>query len=179
MSANCIAFTSCSLFSRSSSHYFPHAFTILIEGGCIGRSTFREPLLPRSSALKPYRELHRPLSNRIVLRRPLHARQNTPPRLHQTPLLNPHANRETYSDHTSVHERAGIIRNTDQAPPVRSQFKQGQMPTKLLPSALYLNEARQTAGKNSTPPPLPHLLLNIFSTLPMASEEPFSGILPG
>ena len=35
MSANCVAFTSCCLFSRSSSHYFPHAFTMLIEGGCI------------------------------------------------------------------------------------------------------------------------------------------------
>ena len=57
--------------------------TMLIEGGCIiGRSTFREPLPSPSSALKPYRELHRPLSNRIVLRRPLHARLNTPPRLH-------------------------------------------------------------------------------------------------
>ena len=43
MSAYCAAFTSCSLFSRSSSHYFPHACTMLIEGGCIiGRSTFRE-----------------------------------------------------------------------------------------------------------------------------------------
>src|SRR3990170_8339730 len=94
MRANCVAFTSCNLFSRSSSHYFPHA---LIEGGCIGRSTFREPLLPPSSALKPYRELRRPLSNQIVLCRPLHARLNTPPRLHQTPPLNPHANRETYS----------------------------------------------------------------------------------
>src|SRR5215216_3526631 len=36
------------------------------------------------------------------------------------------------------------------------------MPAKLLPSALYLNEARQTAGKNRTPPPLPHLLLHHF-----------------
>src|SRR3954469_23171476 len=82
MRANCVAFTSCSLVSRSSSHYFPHA---LIEGGCIGRSTFREPLIPRSSALKPYRELRRPLSNQIVvLHRPLHAWLNTPPRLHQT-----------------------------------------------------------------------------------------------
>src|SRR3954463_2247492 len=79
MRANCVAFTSCSLFSRSSSHYFPHA---LIEGGCIGHSTFREPLLPPSSTLK-----HRPLSNRIVLCRPLHAGLNTPPRLHQTPPL--------------------------------------------------------------------------------------------
>ena len=43
--------------------YFPHA---LIEGGCIGRSTYREPLLPPSSALKPYWELRRPLSNRIL-----------------------------------------------------------------------------------------------------------------
>jgi hypothetical protein len=168
MSANCVAFTSCSLFSRSSSHYFPHA---LIEGGCIGRSTFREPLLPRSSALKPYRELRRPLSNRIVLRRPLHARLNTPPRLHQTPPLNPHANRETYSGHTSVHERAGIKRNTGRAPPVRPQFKRGQTPAKLLPSALYLHEARQTAGKNRTPPPLPHLLLHHF----LHSSDGFRG----
>src|SRR3990170_1340331 len=71
---------------------------MLTEGGCIiGHSTFREPLPPPSSALKSYRELRHPLSNRIVLRRPLHARLNTPPRLHQTPPLNPHANRETYS----------------------------------------------------------------------------------
>src|SRR5215216_3911365 len=83
MSANCVAFTSCCLFFRSSSHYFPHAFTMLIEGGCIiGRSTFREPLPSPSSALKSYQELCHPLSNRIVLHRPLHARLNTPPRLH-------------------------------------------------------------------------------------------------
>ena len=112
MRANCIAFTSCSLFSWSSSHYFPHACTMLIEGGCIiGRSTFRELLPSPSSALKPYGELCHPLSNLIVLRRPLHARLNMPPRLHQTPPLNPHANQETYSGHTPVHEQAGIKRN--------------------------------------------------------------------
>src|SRR4051812_28289326 len=45
--------------------------TMLIEGGCIiGRSKFREPLPSPSSALNPYRELRRPLSNRIVLRHP-------------------------------------------------------------------------------------------------------------
>ena len=159
MRANCVSFTSCSLFSLSSYHYFPHA---LIEGGCIGHSTFREPLLPPSSALKPYRELRHPLSNRIVLRRPLHARLNTPPRLHQTPSLNPHANQETYSGHTSVHEWARIKCNTGRAPPVHPQFKRGQTPAKLLPSALYLHEARPTAGKNCTPPPLPHLLLHHF-----------------
>ena len=137
--------------------------TMLIEGGCIiGRSTFREPLPSPSSTLKPYRELRRPLSNRIVLHRPLHARLNTPPRLHQTPPLNPHAKRETYSGHMSVHERARIKRNTGRAPPVRPQFKRGQTPAKLLPSALYLHEARQTTGKNRTPPPLPHLLLHHF-----------------
>src|SRR3989337_197994 len=44
--------------------------TMIIEGGCInGRSTFREPLPSPSSALKPYRELRNPLSNRIVMRR--------------------------------------------------------------------------------------------------------------
>ena len=48
----------------------------------IGHSTFREPLPSPSSVLKPYRELGRLLSNRIVLRCPLHARLNTPPRLH-------------------------------------------------------------------------------------------------
>ena len=57
--------------------------TMLIEGGCIiGRSTFREPLPSPSSALKPYREPRCPLSNRIVLHCLLHARLNTPPRLH-------------------------------------------------------------------------------------------------
>ena len=90
---------------------------------------------------------------------------NTPPRLHQTPLLNPHANRETYSSHTSIHERAGTKHNTDRAwNLVCPQFKRGQTPAKLLPSTLYLNEARrrQIAGKNRTPLPLPHLLLHHF-----------------
>ena len=156
MSANWVAFTLGCLFSRSSSHYFPHAFTMLIEGGCIiGRSTFQEPLPPPSFTLKPYLQLCRPLLNRIVLRRPLHAQLNTPPRLHQTPPLNPHANQESYFGHTSVHERAGIKRNTGRAPPVRPQFKRGQTPSKLLPSTLYLNKARQTTGKNRTPLPLP------------------------
>ena len=88
-----------------------------------------------------------------------------------SPPLNPHANRETYSGHTSVHERAGIKRNTGRAPPVRPQFKRGQTPAKLLPSALYLHEARQTAGKNRTPPPLPHLLLHHF----LHSSDGFRG----
>ena len=83
MSANSVAFTSCYLVSRSSSHYFPHAFMILIEGGCIiARSTFWEPLPSPPSALKPYRELHHPLQNQIVLRCPLHAWLSTPPCLH-------------------------------------------------------------------------------------------------
>ena len=83
MSANCVAFTSCCLFSWSSSHYFPHAFTMLIEGGCIiGRSTFRELLPSPLSTLKPYRELRCPMSNQIVLHRLLPAWLNTPPRLH-------------------------------------------------------------------------------------------------
>ena len=93
---------------------------------------------------------------------PAARRLYTPPRLHQTPPLNPHANRETYSGHTSVHERVGIKRNTGRAPPVRPQFKRGHTLAKLLPSALYLHEARQTAGKNRTPPPLPHLRLHQF-----------------
>ena len=59
-----------------------------------------------------------------------------------SPPLNPHANRETYSSHTSGHERAGIKRNAGQAPPVRPQFKRGRTLAKLLPSALYFNEAR-------------------------------------
>ena len=79
-----------------------------------------------------------------------------------SPPLNPHANRETYSDHTSVHEQAGIKRNTGQGPLVRPQFKRGQTSAKLLLSALYLHEAIQTAGKNLTPQPLPHLRLHHF-----------------
>ena len=79
----------------------------------------------------------------------------------------------------SVHERAGIKRNIGRDPPVHPQFKRGQTSAKLLPSALYLHEARQTVGKNRTPPPLPISSFTIFSTLLMASDEPFSGILPG
>ena len=75
-----------------------------------------------------------------------------PPTARPAPPLNPHANRETYSGHTFVHKWAGIKRNTGRAPPVRPQFERGQTPAKLLPSALYLHEARQTAGKNRTPP---------------------------
>ena len=85
-----------------------------------------------------------------------------PPAARPAPPLNPHANRESYSGHTSVHERAGIKCNNGRAPHVRPQFKRGQTPAKLLYSALYLHEARQTAGKNRTPPPLPHLLLHHF-----------------
>ena len=100
-----------------------------------------------------------------------------PPAARPTPQLNPsvkpHANRESYSGHTSVHERARIKRNTSRDPPVRPQFKLGQMPAKLLPSALYLNEVRQTTGKNRTPPPLTHLLLHHF----LHSSDGFPGAI--
>ena len=172
MRANCVAFTSCSLFSRTSSHYFPHA---LIEGGCIGRSTFQEPLLPPSSALKPYRELRRLLSNRIVLRRPLHARLNTPPLLHLT--------------------RMQTEKPTPATCPFMSRPELNETPTELLPSALSLNEARRRP-RSYRPPSIytrpdrqrariaplrrsPISSFTIFSTLPMASEELFSGLLPG
>ena len=88
----------------------------------------------------------------------MHARLNTPPRLHQTPLLNPHANRETYSGHTSVHKRAGIKRNIGRDPPIRRLFN-------------LLFKRGQTPAKNRTPPPLPYLLLHHFFTLTMAYEE--------
>src|SRR5215216_2596266 len=40
-----------------------------------------------------------------------------------------------------------------------------------FPSGLYLNEARQTAGKNRNPPSLPHLLLHHF----LHSSDGFRG----
>ena len=68
-------------------------------------------------------------------------------------------------------------------------------PAELLPSALSLNEARRRPSSYRPPSiytrpdrqrariaPLrrsPISSFTIFSTLPMASEEPFSGILPG
>ena len=139
---------------------------------------FGKTLPSPSSALKPYRELRRPLSNRIVLRRPLHARLNTPPRLHQTPPLNPHANRETYSGHTSVHERAGIKRNTAELLPSALSLNEARRrPSSYHPSSIYTRPDRQRARIA----PLrrsPISSFTIFSTLPMAFEEPFSGILP-
>lgn len=76
------------------------------------------------------------------------------------PPLNPRESRGTYSDYTSIHERADIKRNVGQAPPVRPLFRQGQTP-----------------GKNRTK----FALISSF-TLSMQSDEQdkrFSGIKVG
>ena len=130
----------------------------LLCAACVGSLTCR-PCTQRAHTIV---EEWRGVLGQSRGRHSRHARLNTPPCRIQTPPFNPHANRETYSGHTFVHERAGIKRNTGRAPPVRPQFKRGQTPAKLLLSALYLHEARQTAGKNRTPLPLPHLLLHHF-----------------
>ena len=79
--------------------------------------------------------------------------------------------------------------------PFMSGTELNATPAELLPSALSLNEARRRPSSYRLPSiytrpdrqrariaPLrrsPISSFTIFSTLPMASEEPFSGILPG
>ena len=79
--------------------------------------------------------------------------------------------------------------------PFMSGLELNATPAKLLPSALSLNEARRRPSSYRPPSiytrpdrqrariaPLrrsPISSFTIFSTLPMASDEPFSGILPG
>ena len=79
--------------------------------------------------------------------------------------------------------------------PFMSRPDLNAMPVELLPSALSLNEARRRPSSYRPPSismrpdkqrariaPLhrsPISSFTIFSTLPMASDEPFSGILPG
>ena len=123
----------------------------LLCAACVGSLTCR-PCTQRAHTLV---EERRAVLRQSRGRHSLHARLNTPPRLHQTPLLNPHANRETYSSHTSVHEWAGIT-------------------AELLPSAVYLisylNKAKHRPG-------IAHLRrspissFTILSTLTMAYEE--------
>ena len=95
--------------------------------------------------------------------RRLHTRLNTPPRLHQTPPLNPHANRETYSGHTSVHERSRIKRNTGRAP------NTGQAPT-VRP---LFTRGQTDSGQESHPSAAPHLLLHHF----LHSSDGFPGAM--
>ena len=88
---------------------------------------------------------------------------------------------------------------TEKPTPATRPFMSGPelnaTPAELLPSALSLNEARRRPSSYRPPSiytrpdrqrariaPLrrsPISSFTIFSTLPMASEEPFSGILPG
>ena len=88
---------------------------------------------------------------------------------------------------------------TEKPTPATRLFKSGPelnvAPAELLPSALSLNEARRQPSSYRPPfiytrpgrqrariAPLrrsPISSFTIFSTLPMASEEPFFGILPG
>ena len=88
---------------------------------------------------------------------------------------------------------------TDNPNPATRPFMSGPelnaTPAELLPSALSLNEARRRPSSYRPPSiytrpdrqrariaPLrrsPISSFTIFSTLPMASDEPFSGILPG
>ena len=79
--------------------------------------------------------------------------------------------------------------------PFMSGLELNATPAELLPYALSLNEARRLPSSYRPPSiytrpdrqwariaPLPRSPISsftIFSTLPMASDEPFSGILPG
>ena len=87
-----------------------------------------------------------------------------------------------HSNASMKHARVEAEKPTLDTRPFMTEPALNAKPAKVLPSAVYLisylNEARRQSR-------IAHLLrspissFTIFSTLPMASEEPFSGILPG